>query len=118
MGRWTKTEVGAILTPKYLSSDKSGYSEDNENGKDCVSRYLVKHLPWERSRLTREKQTLDNVYLGTLTKQVRNARLQRSPHPQNYTRPIPESPEAWAVRTVIRFIHAGTGTADSRTDTT
>lgn len=95
----TKEEVRAVLIPEYTSSDESVYSEDEESGKEFVSRYLVKHLSWERNRLTRVKKTLDDAYMASLNKRIRNAILPRSPHPQDSTRPVPESPETWAVRT-------------------
>ena len=110
----TKEEVRAVLIPEYTSSDESVYSEDEDSGKEFVSRYLVKHLSWERNRLTSIKKTLDDAYMASLNKCVRNAVLPRSRHPQDSRRPAPESPQSWAVRTAAHCLMPSTpGDSDS-----
>ena len=98
---WTetaKTEIMKVLTIEYTSSDESVMSEDEENGGAFVSRYEVKHLPWERSRLTNVKKQLNKTYRLSLTKRVRNATITRTEHATPSSRPPPEDPVQWAVR--------------------
>ena len=100
----TKEQVRAVLLPEYTSSDESQLSEDSEEDEPVVCRYMTKRLPWERSRLTRAKSELDRVYLKTLRKRSRMARLPRVPHTEVSSRHIPSEPAAWAVDTGARRV--------------
>ena len=100
----TKEEVRAVMLPEYTSSDQSQLSEDSSEDEPVVCRYLKKRLPWEQSRLTRAKSELDRVYLKSIKKRNRMARLPREPHTEVSSRPIPSEPQSWAVDTRTRRV--------------
>ena len=62
----TKDEIKQVMTVEYTSSDESSYEPDSDSEVLQLQSYQVKHLKWERTRLTSVKQTLDNVYLKSL----------------------------------------------------
>ena len=65
---------------------------------------MTKRLPWERSRLTHAKRELDRVYLKSVKKRSRKARLPRVLHTEVSSQPIPSEPALWAVDTGIRWV--------------
>lgn len=57
----TKDEIKQVLTVEYTSSDESSYEPDSDSEVPQLQNYKVKHLKWERARLTSVKQTLHNI---------------------------------------------------------
>lgn len=104
----TKEEVQEVLTPEYTSSDESSY----ESGSDSESRelvcYQVKHLSWERTRLTKAKKALDTVYEKSLSQRVRQSLVPRELHEEMSSRDVPVNFVEWAVR---RITPVGRGVA-------
>ena len=94
-----KSEAREVLVPEYTSSDESEFSEDD--GDVAVSRYRVKHLPWETTRLANLKKDLDRVHISGLSKRNKMARLPRVR--QNVigsSRPVPDDPIVWAASVI------------------
>jgi hypothetical protein len=87
-----RTEIQAVLTPIYASSDES----DGEPMR--LKRYLVKKLPWERSSLRKIKEKLDNKYLEDLPMRSQRSILPRRKHTHPSTTPVPHNAPDWAVR--------------------
>ena len=94
----TKDEIKQVLTVEYTSSDESSYEPDSDSEVPQLQNYKVKHLKWERTRLTNVKQTLDNIYLKSLPRRIRQSLVPRVPHSQESEREIPLNVIDWAVR--------------------
>ena len=58
----TKDNIRQVMTVEYTSSDEGSYEPDSDSELPQLQSYQVKHLKWERMRLTSVKQTLDNIY--------------------------------------------------------
>ena len=58
----------------------------------------MKHLKWERTRLTSVKQTLDNIYLKSFPRRIRQSLVPRVPRSQESDREMPLNVTDWAVR--------------------
>ena len=69
----------AVGSLTYTSSDESDFLED-ENGERYLTGYLEKKLPWERSRLTKAKKALDDVYIRSLNPRARVNLVSRLAH--------------------------------------
>lgn len=94
----TKDEIKRVLTVEYTSSDESSYEPDSDSEVPQLQSYKVKHLKWERTRLTNVKQTLDNIYLKSLPRRIRQSLVPRVSHLQESERKIPLIVIDWAVR--------------------
>ena len=94
----TKDEIKQVMTVEYTISDESSYEPDSDSEVPQLQSYQVKHLKWERTRLTSVKQTLDNVYLKSLSRRIRQSLVPRVPHSQESNREIPLNVIDWAVR--------------------
>ena len=86
------------MTLEYTSSDESSYEPDSDSEAPQLQCYLVKHLRWERARLTNIKQSLDEVYLKSLPRRIRQALVKRVPHSVESDRELPSNELEWAVR--------------------
>ena len=86
--------VKEVLKNEYMSSEESDYS-DGEAG-PVFKGYLVKKLPWERSRFTKIKKELDLTYLKHLPTRSRGAVMQRSNHSTPSLRPVPLEPKSFS----------------------
>ena len=60
--------------------------------------YQVKHLAWERTRLTKAKKALDTVYEKSLSQRVRQSLVPRELHEEMSSRDVPVNFVEWAVR--------------------
>ena len=82
-----------MMTVEYTSSDESSYEPDCDSEVPQLQNYKVKHLKWEHARLTSVKQTLDNIYLKSLPRRIRQSLVPRVPHSQESDRemwrPVP-----------------------------
>ena len=86
---WTPTvkdEVQEVLNLAYTSSDESSYEYDSDSERRVLASYKTKHLPWERTRLTKVKKCLDAVYEKGLTRRVRQSRVPRELHEEQSDR--------------------------------
>lgn len=110
---WTPTvkdEVREVLNLAYTSSDESSYEYDSDSERRVLACYKTKHLPWERTRLTKVKKCLDAVYEKGLTRRVRQSRVPRELHEEHSDRDSPEHFVEWAVR---RQVPVGSGISQS-----
>ena len=98
----TKEEVREVLTPEYTSSDESAYERESDSESPQLVCYKVKHLPWERTRLTKAKKALDSVYEKGLSRRVQQSLVQRELHEEVSSRDTPINFVEWAVRRTIR----------------
>ena len=110
----TKDEVREVLTLEYTSSDESCYENDSDSGGVELTCYQVKHLPWERKRLTKTKKSLDAIYEKGLTRRVKQSRLPRMEHEHMSKREEPENFVEWAVRRVTPGSRGASFLATSR----
>lgn len=94
----TKEEVRQVLTMEYTSSDESSYECDSDREEAELAAYKVKHLSWERSKLTDAKKILDEIYLRSLSARVRRSLVPRIPHSEDSERVVPQNLVGWAVR--------------------
>ena len=94
----TKDKIKQVMTVEYTSSDESSYEPDSDSELPQLQSYQVKHLKWERMRLTSVKQTLDNIYLKSLPRRIRQSLVPRVSHSQESDRKIPLNVIDWAVR--------------------
>lgn len=85
----TKDEIKQVLTVEYTSSDESSYGPDSDSEVPQLQNYKVKHLKWERARLTSVKQTLHNIWLKSLPRQIHESVIPRVPHSQESDREMP-----------------------------
>ena len=102
-----------MLTMDYTSSDESSYEENSDREEDELTAYKVKHLPWERTRLTNAKIILDDIYEKSLSARVHCSLVPRIPHPEQSDRGIPENVVDWAVRTTTPAARGGLTSASS-----
>ena len=93
-----KDEVREVLNLAYTSSDESSYEYDSDSERRVLACYKTKHLPWERTRLTKVKKCLDAVYEKGLTRRVWQSRVPRELHEEHSDRDLPEHFVEWAVR--------------------
>ena len=115
---WTpavKDEVREVLNLAYTSSDESSYEYDSNSERMVLASYKTKHLPWERTRLTKVKKSLDTVYEKGLTRRVRQSRVPRELHEEHSDRDWPEHFVEWAVR---RQVPTGRGSSQSSSTST
>jgi len=94
----TKEEVKAALTLEYTSSDESSYEQDSDTEVPQLQCYQVKHLKWERARVTTIKQSLDEVYMKSLPKRIRQSLVRRVQHTVDSERELPSNELEWAMR--------------------
>ena len=94
----TKNEIKQVLTVDYTSSDESSFEPDSDSEVPQLQNFKVKHLKWERTRLTSVKKTLDNIYLKSLPRRISQSRVPRVPHSQESDREMPLNVIDWAVR--------------------
>lgn len=87
----------AVGSLTYTSVDESDFFED-ENEERYLTGYLVKKLPWERSRLTKAKRALDDVYIRSLNPRARVNLVSRQAHARPSARCRPIGGLEWAVR--------------------
>jgi len=59
----TKNDIKQVLTVDYTSSDESSLEPDSDSEVPQLQNYKVKHLKWERTRLTRVKNTTGQYIL-------------------------------------------------------
>ena len=83
---------------EYTSSDESTYEEDSDREEAQLTAYRVKHLPWERTKLTNAKTILDEIYRKSLSARVRRSLVPRISHSVDSKRDIPRNVVGWAVR--------------------
>ena len=97
---WSEEEkamVGlAVGCLSYTSSGESDFSED-ENGERHLTRYLVKKSPVERSRQSKVKKALDDVYIKSLHPRARVNMVTRQAHERPSSRYRPIKALEWAV---------------------
>ena len=94
----TKSEMREVLIPDYTSSDESVYECQSDSEQVELVCYKTKHLPWERTRLTKAKKDLDTVYEKSLPRRVRQSRVPRQAHDKASERPLPVNFIEWAAR--------------------
>ena len=94
-----KRETREVLTMEYTSSDESEREQNSDSEERMeVTKYVVKKLRWQRTKLTNIKTTLDNLHIRSLSKRTRRMRVPRVIGKAVSTRPLPENTVEWAVR--------------------
>ena len=104
-----------VLNLAYTISDESSYEYDSDSECRVLACYKTKHLPWERTSLTKVKKCLDTVYEKGLTRRVRQSRVPRELHEEDSKRDLPENFVEWAVR---RQVPVGRGISQSSSTST
>ncbi|CAH3115709.1 unnamed protein product, partial [Pocillopora meandrina] len=87
----------------YTSSGESDFSED-ENGERHLTRYLVKKSPVKRSRQSKVKKALDDVYIKSLHPRARLNLVTRQTHERLSSRYRPIKALEWASHNNGRLI--------------
>ena len=99
MDKESMDKISKILTKEFMSSEESDYEEKmDENGQTKRKKigFIVKELPWQRTKLRKLKSKLDDIHLKSLSPQAQAMTLKRvCGEPSN--RAPPTGP-AWAVR--------------------
>ena len=90
-----KGRAAEVLLMETMSSEDSCYEAD-EDGKEALTSYKIKKLPWESTALRKIKKQLDKKYNKRLSKRARDRIVPRTVAKEQSERDPPEIPE-WAL---------------------
>ena len=72
-----KGRAAEVLLMETMSSEDSCYEAD-EDGKETLTSYKIKKLPWESTALRKNKKRLDKKYNKRLSKRARDRIVPRT----------------------------------------